>query len=645
MSQAEETAVSPRLLALALPLLIAVPYVKALDVGFVWDDRAVVLGDPAVTVGRPLVDTFTRSFWPESDIPRAFFRPITTLSYRLDWLLHGENPTGFHLTNVVLHIAAALLLFVAARRLGARPLGAFAAALAWALLPRLTEAVTWISGRTDVLAAVLSFGALAVWPWRVRSPARVVVATLAFVAGLLAKEVTLAVVIGVVLSEIVSRPAEESLRKVATKLAPLTLGLGGYALLRRGAITAADETPDGLHGLGERLQAAATALGHYVAMTFDPFRPRLQIGLVTAPSLGFAALGALGLAAFVAAAVLVVRRVRDEARAGAVVGLAIAAVAIGLVVHLIAIPVNVSAADRFMYFPMAGLALALAVLAPRMPPRIARGLGGVAALVAVVGGFFVHQRSATWADELSLWAQTTREIGLESPIAVTELGNVAFRAGAYASALEVYSAAANRLASTPGSAERRAAGNVAASLGALGKYDDALVVRRALAERYAGLGPMWLDVARAELHALHFVAAERAVDTARAEGAPLEAVAALGELVRTLRAEEAALREAGPTAPLDRRARFEARAGREREALLAWRAVIASPGAIAPPVLDEAAAFFVERGTADDLRAIARRAPEPRYVAAVALREEADRRRAAADEAIAALSDRLGYAR
>ncbi|MFO0674782.1 MAG: hypothetical protein U0235_35060 [Polyangiaceae bacterium] len=128
MSQAEQTAVSPRLLALALPLLIAVPYVKALDVGFVWDDRAVVLGDPAVTVGRPLVDTFTRSFWPESDIPRAFFRPITTLSYRLDWLLHGENPTGFHLTNVVLHIAAALLLFVAARRLGARPLGAFAAA-------------------------------------------------------------------------------------------------------------------------------------------------------------------------------------------------------------------------------------------------------------------------------------------------------------------------------------------------------------------------------------------------------------------------------------------------------------------------------------------------------------------------------------
>jgi protein O-mannosyl-transferase len=89
--------------------------------------------------------------------------PLTWLSYMLDVELFGRNAGGLHLTNLLLHVANTVLLFLALKRLTAAHWpSAFVAAL-FALHPLHVEPVAWISDRKDVLSAF--FGLLALWAY------------------------------------------------------------------------------------------------------------------------------------------------------------------------------------------------------------------------------------------------------------------------------------------------------------------------------------------------------------------------------------------------------------------------------------------------------------------------------------------------
>ncbi len=89
--------------------------------------------------------------------------PTTALSHWLDVQLFGLNPSGHHLTSLLLHIANVLLVFgLFVRTTGAVWRSAFVAAL-FALHPLQVEAVAWVSERNQVLGAL--FGLLAIWAY------------------------------------------------------------------------------------------------------------------------------------------------------------------------------------------------------------------------------------------------------------------------------------------------------------------------------------------------------------------------------------------------------------------------------------------------------------------------------------------------
>lgn len=138
-------------LALLLPLLSAcVPYVTALNGGFVFDDHALieqVPGGESPSIGGA-------GFW--GDLPATgYYRPLLQVSLALDNLLGSGNPMLFHLTNLLLHMAMVLAAWLLLLRLcGRRDLATMAATL-FALHPVHVEAVAWISGRGDLLAPLL----------------------------------------------------------------------------------------------------------------------------------------------------------------------------------------------------------------------------------------------------------------------------------------------------------------------------------------------------------------------------------------------------------------------------------------------------------------------------------------------------------
>lgn len=125
--------------------------VTSLRNGFVYDDVPAVAEDTRIRVLA--ADLFTRSYW-NNDVRDRIYRPLTTASFAVDWATGSGSPFTFHLTNLLLHGAVCLLVFALARRiLGPAP-GALVAALWFAVHPVHVEVVANVVGRAELLAAL-----------------------------------------------------------------------------------------------------------------------------------------------------------------------------------------------------------------------------------------------------------------------------------------------------------------------------------------------------------------------------------------------------------------------------------------------------------------------------------------------------------
>ena len=127
--------------------------------------KSFFLSDDFVLIGRVLEGDLSVTWGLGQG---GFFRPLVILSYVVDSRLWVTNPFGYHLTNVALHTLNSYLVFILSARLMRRnrhdPAISFrisvAAGLIFLLLPSHTEAVSWISGRTDLIATLFFLLAL-----------------------------------------------------------------------------------------------------------------------------------------------------------------------------------------------------------------------------------------------------------------------------------------------------------------------------------------------------------------------------------------------------------------------------------------------------------------------------------------------------
>jgi hypothetical protein len=184
------------IIAAALLVLTAAVYAPALSFEFVefWDDGLFVTKNLPVQRGI----TWKGVQWAFITTHGYLWHPAVWLSLMLDAEIYGLNPAGFHLTNLVLHLANILLLFgLLAAMTGSAWRSGFVAAL-FALHPLHVESVVWVSERKDVLSTL--FWMLTLWAyWRyTRRPklGRYLLVAGGFCAALLSKPmaVTLPVV-------------------------------------------------------------------------------------------------------------------------------------------------------------------------------------------------------------------------------------------------------------------------------------------------------------------------------------------------------------------------------------------------------------------------------------------------------------------
>lgn len=542
---------------------------------------------------------------------------MTLLSFALDRALHGTNAAGFHLTNVALHALNAVLLARLLARAGMTAVSSMLAALLWALVPRLTEAVAWISGRTDVLATTFVLAALLI---RGDQALRRWAAALFLLLGLLSKEVSVAGLCALVALELTAT-SETFARRLARALPYLTAG-GLYAALRLNAIGTG--TADVDVGLRERLPAVLEAVGRYTISVGLPWLTDTHAGRVLEPEMPYAVFGGVVLAGGLGCAIWK-RRSLAAVRGNALVGCILFVVGIALVVHVVPIPLIVVSSDRFLYLPLAGLTLATApglaiALARSLSPRVR-----VPGLIGLIGSFAIVSaiHTSRWSDEIAFWFSAHQKNERQNGSAVIGLGNIYFRAGLHAHAATLYASLRDRDRVYVGGAQA----NLAITLECLGRYSAAGSMRRASVRTRPDVPRYRLDLAVTELREGNLAAAERELTEALRLYPSFERAKSLRSQIPELRTKAPQSTGGDPLEPFHRAARL----AKTRDAVQIL-VKLAEARRFERRSAEEALLFALKYADPSSTRTIyqgylaAVGEPPPGLVEAVRLREEAARR-------------------
>ena len=142
-----------RLPAVVVALAAAAVYARTAGFQFVYDDVPIILENDRLHAVSRWPELLTSPWWP-----RGLYRPFTSLTLAVDWLIGGGSPVPFHVFNLLAHVGASLLVLVLAGTLMSPP-AALAAALVFAVHPIHVEAVASVVGRAEVLATLFALAA------------------------------------------------------------------------------------------------------------------------------------------------------------------------------------------------------------------------------------------------------------------------------------------------------------------------------------------------------------------------------------------------------------------------------------------------------------------------------------------------------
>ena len=487
--------------------LVFLAFGETLHFDFVnYDDPLNVYENPAVAPGLTLKGIATVFSHSHSD----YWHPLTFLTHMLDCQLYGLHPWGHHMSNVLLHMLAVVLLFVVLWEMtGSVWRSEFAAAL-WAIHPLRVESVAWVTERKDVLSGVfflLTISAYLRYGRARWSLGRYLAVAALFALGLMSKPTLMPLPFLLLVFdywplgrfEQSAQPARAEsnagppglrrlpvpLRLIVEKLPLLALSIGS-------CIEAAMGNAQGFHQLPRvpralQLENVLVSYAAYLWQTIWPVRlavlyPFPILGLpVWQVLLAVAALAAISLGVFAL-------RKRDPCPlVGWLWYLGMLTPMIGFVQAG-----SIARADRYTYLPTIGVCLmvtwAVADLAGQWRHR-RLVLGGTGAAVLCVLLVAARHQAFYWRDSITLWTHTL-DCTKDNADAHTNLGNALFQEGRTEEALAHCRAA---LQINPACAEAHYnLGNILLKQGrpteAIGQYNEALRINPAYANACCNLG-------------------------------------------------------------------------------------------------------------------------------------------------------------
>ena len=458
---------------LALGLLVVVCYLPAmLWGGFVWDDNLYIKVDPVRDVSG-----LWQIWLSPSDLGREdHYWPLVYTTFWLEHKLWNFAPTGYHIVNVLLHLANTLLLWHLLRRLTVP--GAWVVAAVFAVHPLHVESVAWIFERKDVLSGLFYLAAALTWMRFVEQPrrGRYACSLVLYVAGLLSKSIVVTLPAALLIWHWWKQghvTSTDLLRLVPFLAVGLVITVGDLSFSRSVAPVSFD------YSLAERALIAARALWFYTGKLLWPtslavIYPRWDIYVADPLAWGY----------LITAVSLVVTlwHFRPQVGRGPLAGVLFFAVTLSPVLGFVDYTYMRYAfvADRYQY--LAGIGVMAVVIGAaayglrRLPGLWQRGVLGVAAVVLVVLGVLTWRQASIYRDNVTF----NRHVIALNPHARNahlNLGHALYKQDRYDEALEVAHIAVKQ---RPNHFQAHA--NLGTILLALDHYEEAeTYLRRAIA--------------------------------------------------------------------------------------------------------------------------------------------------------------------
>lgn len=396
-------------LALVVAALIAVLglYASTLTRGLVNLDDYALLRDNYL-VQHPSFAALRTVFF-DLEAHRGFtlapeYLPVRDTSLMLDVAIWGRWYGGFHLTNLVLYLAAIVVWFRALERFGIDRTVAGLALLLWALHPAHAESVAWLSERKGLLAA-LFVGTATLGYAKFRTgdaPRWLALALLAAVLAVWSKATAAFGIAALAGLEVALPAARVSWRRSLAGLAAIAV-VAVVAFLPVLAIaTSASVVGTEVRAPIGRAELVVGVLGFYARLGAMTVPNAISYPLVTdGPRALDLVLGVATLAAIVAVFIP-----RVQAPAALRAGCALFVITWIPISHLVLPLQMVLVADRYIFLPSLGLALAAAVgLRAIANPRYRVLLIGTVALAA---GMRTLDAVSNWSDSVMLWERATK---------------------------------------------------------------------------------------------------------------------------------------------------------------------------------------------------------------------------------------------
>jgi len=446
-------------------LLTGLLYVNALENEFVqWDDATYVTENPFIRELSP--HQVYRIF---SSILASNYTPLTILSYAVDYHFWKLDPRGYHITNLLLYLIDAILVYFVASRMLQRPPFALLSSLIFLTHPLHVESVTWVSARKDVLSlAFFLISFLLFARYLEQNPAKgerreaqgrgsprltYVGALWGMVGALLSKATTLTLPFVFVLYDLCkggfeTRPGKSGRQEVSSKLQiyiPFFLmsGLLTYLHIKVSQISGVLQEYHG-GSFYSTLLVIPKVLCLYIQLFFSPVHLSAwyEISIPSSildPSALFPSLGLVGILGLMIWAYTLSRRVF----------FAISWFFITLLPVSNLLPTSTLLADRYMFIPSLGLSLLSGIALENLYHLRSRLFSAdFVRTVTVTGSIFLLlfysvltvERNTVWSNDYTLWSDTVQK-SPDSYLPHHNLAAAYFKAGQVDAAIAEYETA------------------------------------------------------------------------------------------------------------------------------------------------------------------------------------------------------------
>jgi hypothetical protein len=407
------------------------PYVNTLKHNFVWDDNSLITTNQWIKSLSNIDKFFTDYSTASDDRTNKIYRPITTLSYALDYQLWGLNPYGYHLNNVVLHFFVSISLFLFIKNVFGNNFIAVLTSLLFGVHPVHTEAISWVKGRADILMTL--FFVLSLLFYHISNTKKkkfyYFLSLILFIISIFSKETSVVLPLIILVFDFVVY------NKInIKKYVPYLIIAICFVLIRR--IVMGSFAQCGWWG-GSPYYTFLTmlfVLPIYFRLLFFPFN--LCADYIFDIKKTFFSTEILFSALFVLFLVLIT--IFSLKTKNYIIFFCLTFIIISLLPVLNIIPIEVLLAERFLYLPSIGFCLFMGYYLEKLFITEQTFAYTVFAIISVLFFITTYLRNFDWKDNFSLWNKTF----LQNTKNFRAANNLAFeyeKIGDYEKALNLYS--------------------------------------------------------------------------------------------------------------------------------------------------------------------------------------------------------------